>query len=68
MYDTTGGNSPRFPVGEGGKEMLSQMSEHHTPITNVPKNHIVRLQKEDCCDGRANSWGAKFKAALPSEF
>ena len=55
MYDTIGGHSPRFSVGEGGKEMLSQMSEHHTPITNVPKNHIVRLQKEDCCDGRANS-------------
>lgn len=39
MYDTTGGNSPRFPVGQGGKEMLAQMSDHHAPITDM----MIRL-------------------------
>ena len=58
MYDTTGGNSPRFPVGEGGKEMLSHMSEHHTPITNMAIS-LLEVQPNDtvldigCGGGRA---------------
>lgn len=46
MYGTEGGNSPRFPVGQCGEEMLAEMSEHHTPITDM----ALRLLDADPAD------------------